>query len=155
MVRLVALAAALASHLVGQPVLPAAQSHLASRAASASDGIWIDVPFVKQAKGGCGSASVTMVMQYWGQSPEGADTGRIHEETYTAEAGGSYASSLKRYLQDHGFRAFAFRGAWEDLRSQLSKGRPLIVCLRPSKRKVPRHYVVVAGVAEDFEIGRA
>jgi len=28
-------------------------------------GVWLDVPFVKQEKEGCGSASVAMIMQYW------------------------------------------------------------------------------------------
>jgi len=27
--------------------------------------IWLDVPFVKQEKDGCGAASIAMVMQYW------------------------------------------------------------------------------------------
>ena len=37
-------------------------------------GVWLDVPFVKQEKDGCGAASIAMVMQYWqaqqGQSGE-------------------------------------------------------------------------------------
>jgi len=28
-------------------------------------GIWLDIPFVKQEKDGCGAASIAMVMQYW------------------------------------------------------------------------------------------
>ncbi len=28
-------------------------------------GVWLDVPFVKQEKDGCGAASIAMVMQYW------------------------------------------------------------------------------------------
>ena len=27
--------------------------------------VWLDVPFVKQEKNGCGAASVAMVMQFW------------------------------------------------------------------------------------------
>jgi len=33
--------------------------------AAVSAGLWLDVPFVKQEKNGCGSASIAMVMQYW------------------------------------------------------------------------------------------
>ena len=28
-------------------------------------GVWLDVPFVKQEKNGCGAASIAMVMQFW------------------------------------------------------------------------------------------
>src|SRR5260370_42001984 len=27
--------------------------------------VWTDVPFIAQAKNGCGSAAISMVMQYW------------------------------------------------------------------------------------------
>ncbi len=37
-------------------------------------GVWLDVPFVKQEKDGCGAASIAMVIQYWrmqqGQAPD-------------------------------------------------------------------------------------
>ena len=29
-------------------------------------GIWLDVPYIKQTEEGCGSASIAMVLQYWG-----------------------------------------------------------------------------------------
>src|SRR4029077_18169216 len=28
-------------------------------------GVWVDVPFIRQEKDGCGAASIAMVMQYW------------------------------------------------------------------------------------------
>ena len=34
-------------------------------AAAGDSGLWLDVPFVHQAKDGCGSASLAMVLQYW------------------------------------------------------------------------------------------
>src|ERR1043165_5812507 len=30
-----------------------------------ASGVWLDVPFIKQEKDGCGAASIAMVMQYW------------------------------------------------------------------------------------------
>jgi Papain-like cysteine protease AvrRpt2 len=47
-------------------------------------GLWLDVPFVKQEKDGCGAASIAMVMQYWRrQQPKSAgedsDVGRIQQ----------------------------------------------------------------------------
>ncbi|MGZ4900195.1 MAG: C39 family peptidase, partial [Candidatus Angelobacter sp.] len=32
---------------------------------AATPGVWLDVPFVRQGKDGCGAASIAMVMQYW------------------------------------------------------------------------------------------
>jgi ABC-type bacteriocin/lantibiotic exporter with double-glycine peptidase domain len=113
-------------------------------------GVWLDVPFVKQQKDACGAASIAMVMQYWqmqpGQppsAPESSDERRIQLSLYSARAHGIYASDLERYLQDHGFRTFAFHGDWELLKEHLQKGRPLIVALKAGG---DLHYVVVVGM---------
>jgi hypothetical protein len=96
-------------------------------------GVWLDVPFVKQEKDGCGSASIAMVMQYWerqlGMAPA-ADAKKIQRELYSRQAGGIYASDVESYFTEHGYRTFAFQGTWEDLRQQLTKGRPLVVALK-------------------------
>ena len=102
---------------------------------------WLDVPFVRQGQRGCGAASIAMVLQYWGHS--GATAAAIQNKLYDRQAGGILASDVQRYLESHGFRTFTFRGAWPDLGDHLSKGRPLIVCL---KEGTTRHYVVVAGI---------
>ena len=114
-------------------------------------GLWLDVPFVKQEKNGCGAASIAMVMQYWAlqqgrpQSPN-ADAIQIQRALYSGHAQGIYASDLERYLQQQGFRTFALPGEWNDLKQQLEKGRPLIVALKPDSGNMPLHYVVVAGL---------
>jgi len=118
-------------------------------AAAAPPGVWLDVPFVKQQRNGCGAASIAMVMQYWqrqqGKAPEsGSDVGRIQRALYSPEAHGIHASNLEGYLEGHGFRTFAFGGQWEDLKQHLEKGRPLIVAQQPGSRKL--HYVVVVGL---------
>jgi ABC-type bacteriocin/lantibiotic exporter with double-glycine peptidase domain len=121
-------------------------------------GLWLDVPFVKQEKNGCGAASIAMVMQYWmlqqgrPQSPN-ADAIQIQRVLYSGHARGIYASDLEGYLQREGFRTFAFRGQWTDLKQQLEKGRPLIVALKPDSGNIPLHYVVIAGL--DWEQGLA
>jgi len=128
-------------------------------------GVWIDVPFVKQEKDGCGAASIAMVMQYWQRqehqpaNPD-SDAVQIQQELYSAKVHGIYASSMERYFKEKGFRTFTIRGEWEDLEQHLGKGRPLIVALKPAASKSPHerdagahigdgtplHYVVVAGV---------
>jgi ABC-type bacteriocin/lantibiotic exporter with double-glycine peptidase domain len=112
--------------------------------------VWLDVPFVRQVKDGCGAASVAMVMQYWHREgyyipADQAEARKIHAETFSPEARGTPASRLEGYLREHGFETHAFRGEWDDLRRHLEQGRPLIVCLKPGGED-SRHYVVVAGL---------
>jgi ABC-type bacteriocin/lantibiotic exporter with double-glycine peptidase domain len=118
--------------------------------ASAGSHVWLDVPFIKQEKNGCGAASIAMIMQYWlrqQRQPAAAsvDPSQIQRVLYSKEAHGIYASALEQYLSEHGFRTFAFRGEWSDLESNLSKGRPLLLALKPG-RTDPLHYVVITGV---------
>jgi ABC-type bacteriocin/lantibiotic exporter with double-glycine peptidase domain len=122
-------------------------------AAASPSGIWLDVPFVKQEKEGCGAASIAMVMEYWlqerGKTPAeaeiAADAPEIQRVLYSKAGHGIYASDLEGYFQQKGFRTFAFRGQLADLKEHLEKGRPLIVALKPSDRSA-LHYVVVAGL---------
>ena len=120
-------------------------------------GVWLDVPFVKQEKDGCGAASIAMVMQYW-QHQQGeaasqdSDAIQIQHTLYSAKARGIYASDMERYLREKGFRTFTIRGEWEDLKQHLDKGRPLIVALKPSGGGTSLHYVVVTGLDPEQEI---
>ena len=118
--------------------------------AADTSGVWLDVPFVKQEKNACGAASIAMVMQYWQRQagqPANADAEEIQRALYSPQAHGIYASDLEHYLQQHGFRTFAFRGEWNDLKAHLEKGRPLIVALQPGGSTL--HYVVVTGLDWD------
>jgi ABC-type bacteriocin/lantibiotic exporter with double-glycine peptidase domain len=117
--------------------------------------LWLDVPFVKQEKNGCGAASIAMVMQYWlreqGRPTDGsaANAIEIQRVLYDPGANGIYASAMERYFQQHGFRTFSFRGEWSDLHQHIVKGRPLIVALKPAGAASSLHYVVVAGLDKD------
>jgi ABC-type bacteriocin/lantibiotic exporter with double-glycine peptidase domain len=119
--------------------------------AAEDSGVWLDIPFVKQEKDGCGAASIAMVMQYWFERQNRSDTetidaAEIHRALYRAGARGVYASAMERYFKQRGFNTFAFRGEWDDLLNHLRKGRPLIVALKPPEADAPLHYVVVAGL---------
>lgn len=118
---------------------------------------WLDVPFIKQEKNGCGSASIAMVMQYWhkqqGRSlSDSSEATRIHQALYVPGADGIFASAMERYFQDHQFRTFSFRGDWEILQQHLQKGRPLIAALKPSGFNGALHYVVVVGLDLEEDI---
>lgn len=113
--------------------------------------LWIDVPFIKQTPEACGAASIAMVMRYWaeqsGRHPGSeSDPEVIFKQLHSREARGIYASKMQKYLEEQGFRTFAIRGSWSDLRQHLDKGRPLIVALRPLRNSDALHYVVVVGI---------
>lgn len=123
----------------------------AAALAAQSSGKWLDVPFVKQEKNGCGAASIAMVMQYWQKQPgvsrqDGSDPADVQRALYTSQAHGVYASDMERYFQEHGFRTYSFRGTWSDLKQHVAKGRPLIVALKPLPAEKELHYVVVVGL---------
>jgi ABC-type bacteriocin/lantibiotic exporter with double-glycine peptidase domain len=114
---------------------------------------WIDVPFVRQVRAGCGPAAIAMVMQYWVRlQPQlnavAADAEHINE-ALPASSRGTFGNDLKGYLEDHGFSAFVFSGEPKDVDHHLAKGRPLVVCLGPKGPDGPLHYVVLVGASAD------
>lgn len=118
---------------------------------ASAPGVWLDVPFIKQEKDGCGAATIAMIMQYWlkqqGRALDSsADATAIQRELFSAKDHGIRAADMERYFQLHGFQTFAFTGKWEDFQQHLEKGRPLIVALKPSNLERSLHYVVVVGV---------
>jgi ABC-type bacteriocin/lantibiotic exporter with double-glycine peptidase domain len=118
--------------------------------AQAPQAVWIDVPFVHQPREGCGAASLSMLMQYWAhqqkQSAQPAsDVDAIQRQIYSPAKHGIPASAMQAYLHNHGYQAFALSGRWSDLETELQKGRPLIVALRPEGQSA-LHYVVVDGI---------
>lgn len=125
--------------------------------AAASGGIYLDVPFIRQPREGCGAACLAMILEYWeGQDPgfrSRAPTGarEIQQQLYSRAAHGIYARDMVRYLDRSGMRTFVFAGGWADLEQHLGKGRPLIVCLKERGWRGSLHYVVVTGVASSRE----
>jgi ABC-type bacteriocin/lantibiotic exporter with double-glycine peptidase domain len=124
---------------------------IGSVVAAQPPGVWIDVPFIAQTRDGCGSAAISMIMQYWKNqggraAGNSADPERIQAALYSPSAGGIPASKMREYFQASGYRAFAFRGNWDDLKHHVQQGRPLIVSLKASGPLEPLHYVVVVGI---------
>ena len=114
-------------------------------------GIWLDVPYVKQSEDGCGSAAISMLLEYWNAHGAGIDSARadaaaIQKQLYSRKVRGIPASRMASYLKESGFRVFPLNGDWQDLLEQLKQGRPLIASLQPGSAKTPLHYVVVAGI---------
>src|SRR5436190_22794732 len=123
---------------------------LCAAIAQAQNGIWIDVPFIKQPAEGCGAASIAMVMQYWqahqgGPQSQAADVAIIQRALFSEKAHGIYASDLQQYLNREGFRTYVLRGDAALLEHHLQRGRPMIVALQPASNSL-LHYVVVTGI---------
>ena len=128
---------------------------LTQAAPAKSSGVWLDVPYVKQTEDGCGSAAIAMLLQYWSAhgTPVTAsqDAVAIQKQLYSRKARGIFASDMEQYFRGAGFREFAIRGEWSDLRQHLEQGRPLIVSIQLGSVKAPLHYVVVTGMAWERE----
>jgi len=107
----------------------------------------LDIPFIRQEKNGCGAASVSMVMQYWGQAAKSPDPEQVYRRLYDADRKGIPLAAMKRYFEEHGFRAFTLRGQWSDVEHNIAKGRPVIVGLKP-KSSAGMHFAVVAGAGD-------
>lgn len=121
-------------------------------AVAAPAGLWLNVPYVKQPKEGCGAACIVMVLKYWVRKDPGfhravPDVGAVQSELYSSADHGIRAQDMASYLRNEGMRVFTFRGSWNAIDEHLSKGRPLIVCLKEG-HGLDRtlHYVVVTGI---------
>ena len=114
------------------------------------------MPYVKQSEDGCGSAAISMILEYWKGhgvqvGRERADASAIQKQLYSRKARGIYASDMEAYLKDSGFRVFPLSGDWKDLLEQLKQGRPLIASVQPGSARTPLHYVVITGI--DWQSG--
>lgn len=113
--------------------------------------LWINVPYVAQTRDGCGSAAISMVLQYWAKK-EGqpgtplADVQTIQSQLYSPKNHGITTTSMEAYFRKSGYRVFVFHGEWHDLAHHIQLGRPLIVGLQASGPIEPLHYVVVVGI---------
>src|SRR5713226_9459140 len=106
----------------------------AQAAPAKSSGVWLEVPYVKQTEDGCGSAAISMLLQYWTAhdvhiDSQRADSAAIQKQLYSRKARGIRSSDMESYLKESGFRVFPLNGDWKDLLEQLKQGRPLIASL--------------------------
>lgn len=91
-----------------------------------------------------------MVMEYWARQehrPAASDSqvASIQRRIFSPKQHGATPEAIENYFHSHGYLAFGVNGTWSDLQQQLSRGRPLIVALRPPGES-QLHYVVIAGI---------
>jgi predicted double-glycine peptidase len=103
-----------------------------------------DVAFQKQKTDmDCGAASVAMVLTHWGHpsTPEDVIAGCASSKE------GMRAGDLRDHIKNRGLKGFLIHGNFEDLKTELSARRPVIVGLvKPYANGGLSHYEVVVGL---------
>lgn len=112
-------------------------------AASAGTHVIEGVPFVKQDTQYCGPASLASVLNYYGDPVDQETIGR---DTYSEKLKGTLITDLENFARARGFTTRSARGRLEDIRSEVSAGRPVIVLIDRGFSALSRlHYLVVFG----------
>jgi ABC-type bacteriocin/lantibiotic exporter with double-glycine peptidase domain len=108
------------------------------------------VPFIAQEAYQCGPAALAMVLRYWGAA---ADAEQIGRALYLPSARGVLNLELEFEARRRGFRAQAFEGTLERAKTELRRGRPLIVFqdLGRGPLSVP-HFAVLVGYDDRAEV---
>ena len=82
------------------------------------------VPFIAQEAYQCGPAALAMVLRYWGAAADAEEIGRA---LYLPSARGGLNLELEFQARRRGFRTQAFEGTLDRAKTELRRGRPLIV----------------------------
>src|SRR2546426_9280212 len=82
-------------------------------------GVWLDVPYVKQTEDGCGSAAISMLLQYWNSHGGGvesrrADFAAVQKKHYFRKNRGIRAFRMGSYFKGVGFRVFPLQGGLKE-----------------------------------------
>ncbi len=108
-----------------------------------SQDLVLEVPYVKQEKNFCGPASLAMVLMYWGSTVSQYEIG---ERVQNKEKKGVWGEDLKSVAENLGFNAFIYSSDINNIKENLSKGRPIIVPLT-SGSSSNFHFVLIVGVS--------
>ena len=101
-----------------------------------------NVPFIKQSDNHCGPSTLSMVLQFWGDSAELAD---LSKQTYTGKAQGTFQTDMISAARRRGYMAVPIQG-YNALIKEISNGHPVIVFENLGLSWFPQwHYAVVHG----------
>ncbi len=105
------------------------------------------VPFYPQEDYQCGPASLAGVMNYWGVDIKPED---IANDIYSKSARGTLDIDMLLYANKKGLYALKYAGNWEDLKTKIDGGYPLIVLVDYGFFLYrANHFMVVVGYNED------
>ena len=115
---------------------------------------WISVPEVplalQKSTEDCGTAALSMVLEYWRipMTPEEWEASDL-----LLAGKGTRAGDLRDLARQKGLQAFLIHGRWEDLRTEVDRGHPVIVGLvKPANSGAVTHYEVVVAVHPERQI---
>src|SRR3972149_2105951 len=102
-----------------------------------------DVPFFPQERYHCGPSSLARVMNLYGISGSEED---IAKEIYNPKLIGTLSIDMLQYARAKGFNASYHKGNIEEIKKEISAGRPVILFLDLGYSFYPvRHYIVAIG----------
>ena len=102
-----------------------------------------NVPFYPQEEFQCGPASLAGVLNHWNitVSPE-----EIASEIYSKSAKGTLTIDMVLYVEKRGLKARQYPGSFEDIKSKIDSGYPLIVLVDEGFLIYQKnHFMVVIG----------
>ena len=101
------------------------------------------VPFFPQQRYHCGPSSLASVMNFYGISVSEED---IAKEIYNPKLIGTLSIDMLQYARAKGFNASYHKGNIEEIKKEISAGRPVILFLDLGYSFYPvRHYIVAIG----------
>jgi ABC-type bacteriocin/lantibiotic exporter with double-glycine peptidase domain len=103
----------------------------------------LNVPFHPQEAFQCGPASLAGVLNHWNinVSPE-----EIASEIYSKSAKGTLNIDMVLYVEKRGLKARQYRGSFEDIKTKIDAGYPLIVLVDEGFLVYQKnHFMVVFG----------
>lgn len=111
--------------------------------------VLIDCPCERQTSEiDCGSTALSAVLNYWGKETTPEDVlKRISADVPSDRP--VTAGDLRSAAEEYGLRSFLLSLSAKDIRDQIAKGRPLIVCRR--RWLAPNHFEIAVGYDEHKE----
>ncbi|MBI3399063.1 MAG: C39 family peptidase [Deltaproteobacteria bacterium] len=102
-----------------------------------------NIPFFPQQRYYCGPASLASVMNFYGISVSEQE---IAKEIYIPKLNGALGVDMLNYARAKGFNALYYKGNIEEVKKEISSGRPVILFLDLGYSFYPvRHYIVAIG----------
>ena len=99
-----------------------------------------------------------MILRYWAEKrgmsapPDLSDPQEIAKALHKPKARGIQGTQMEDFLHRQGYRTWIIQSSLSDLAHHLSKGRPLIVSIKPERNHSRLHYLVVAGIMPDEDV---
>ncbi|WP_457639783.1 cysteine peptidase family C39 domain-containing protein [Persephonella sp.] len=114
---------------------------------TATYGVVLDVPFVKQKSQFCGPSALSSVFKYYGIE---VSQDKIAEKVYMPQLKGALITDLENYATSAGFKTKLCTGSIETIKSFLDRKIPVIVLVDYGWWVFSQpHYLVVVGYNEE------